>query len=146
MLIWLSLLFNQKPLGTHMNDLSQKEKLRNILEILIFSEKNLTPHTYSPEALIWKSLWKYLLSCYKNDPTRTRLLQWMKAAGVTERGRIKAKPSQPFCFYNQGMLPGGLHGDQCYLLPDKIKKWGNSFAKASGTWKIIDCNSQSQIF
>lgn len=47
-----------------------------------------------------------------------------KAAGVTERGRIKAKPSQPFCFYNQEMLPGGLDGDQRYLLPDRSRNKG----------------------
>lgn len=39
MLIWLSLLFNQKPLGP--NDLSQKKNLRSILENSIFSEKPL---------------------------------------------------------------------------------------------------------
>lgn len=67
---------------------------------------------------------KPLVLCYKNDPTRTRLLQQTKAAGVIERGRIKAKPLQPFCFYNQGTLPGGLDGDQRYLLPDKSRKEG----------------------
>lgn len=47
-----------------------------------------------------------------------------KAAGLTEAGRIKAKPSQPFCFYNQGMLPGGLDGDQRDLLPDRSRNKG----------------------
>lgn len=47
-----------------------------------------------------------------------------KAAGVIERGRIKAKPSQAFWFYNQGTLPGGLDGDQRDLLPDRSRNKG----------------------
>lgn len=37
---------------------------------------------------------------------------------------MKAKPSQAFCFYNQGMLPGGLDRDQRYLLPDRSRNEG----------------------
>lgn len=47
-----------------------------------------------------------------------------KAAGVIATGRIKAKPSQPSCFANQGTLPGGLDGDQRDLLPDRSRNKG----------------------
>lgn len=81
MLIWLSVLFNQKPLGTYKNNFSQREKLRSILETSIFSEKKpSTPHTYSPEVLIWKSLWKNLLSYV------TKMIQQEQDSVTTDKG------------------------------------------------------------
>lgn len=47
-----------------------------------------------------------------------------KGCRVIDRGRTKAKPSQPLCFSSQGMLPGGLDGDQRYFVTWHIKNEG----------------------
>lgn len=114
-----------------MNYFSQKEKLRSILETSVLSEKK-TPGTQNPKSphLLSKSFnLKILVEiplvlCYKNDPTRTRLRYNGQRLQELLRGRIKAKPSQPFRFYNQETLPGGLEEDQRYLLPDRSRNEG----------------------
>lgn len=146
MLFWRSLLFNQKRLGTYTNYFSQKEKLSS------FQKKNLS----SSHLLSWSFNLKIPVEIpfvlgYKNDPTRTRLCyNWQRLQELLTEARvidrIEAKPSQPFCFYNQGTLSWGPGWRSMVFVTRQIKKWGNSCAKASGTWKIIDCNSQSQIF
>lgn len=47
-LIWPSLLFNQKPLATYMNDFSLKEKLRSILETSVLKKKNQNSKLLTP--------------------------------------------------------------------------------------------------
>lgn len=48
------------------------------------------------------------------------------------RVRIKTKPSQPFCFYNQETLPGGLDEDQKYLL--RISCFKHKFPVSFPCW------------
>lgn len=121
MLIWLSLLFNQKPLGP--NDLSQKKKLRSILENSIFSEKPL-----NSSHLLSKS---FNLKILVEIPRLIKMIQQEQDSVTMDKGcrsywerKNQSQTFTTFFFYYQGTLPGGLDGDQWYLLPDRSRNKG----------------------
>lgn len=144
-LIWLSLLFNQKPLATYMNYFSQKEKLRSILETSILKK---TPKNLNSSHLLSRSfnlkilVGKILALCYKNDSTRTRLCYNRQRLQEFLR-EAELKPNLPnILLLQSGNAAWGPGWRSMVFVTWQIKKQGNSCAKASGTWKIIDCNSQ----
>lgn len=140
MLIWLSLLFNQKPLGP--NDLSQKKKLRSILENSIFSEKPL-----NSSHLLSKS---FNLKILVEIPRLIKMIQQEEDSVTMDKGcrsywerKNQSQTFTTFFFLLSGNAAWGPGWRSMVFVTWQIKKQGNSCAKASGTWKIIDCNSLS---
>lgn len=129
-----------------MNDFSLKEKLRSILETSILKKKK--PKTLNSSHLLSRSfnlkilVGKILALCYKNDSTRTRLCyNRQRLQELLKEAELKPNLPNLFAFTIRECCLGAwmeINGI-CYLTD---QEQGNSCAKASGTWKIIDCNSQ----